>query len=286
MAAAASKHGVDFRYGTDGHTRSSAAAAGRVAVHTADGERIPADVGRAQPRPAGGATASCSGARPRPVRRLRYSPSCFLLLGRVDAPVPQVAHHNIHFGRRGAGVFDEIIDGPADERPVASWSPTPRTPTRRWRPAGAADLLRVVPDPEPRARRSTGPDARPAYREHVLAHPGGARLHRVRRRDRGRGTSSPRPTGRDQGMAAGAPFAAAHTFGQTGPFRPATTCGARTSSSPGRARSPGVGVPMVLISGRLAAERITGPDPTLPLPRLAMTNRSAVPPPGSGQDDR
>ena len=41
----------------------------------------------------------------------------------------------------------------------------------------------------------------------------------------------------------------------------ARTCGARTSCSPGRARSPGVGVPMVLISGRLAAERILGPDP-------------------------
>jgi len=30
----------------------------------------------------------------------------------------------------------------------------------------------------------------------------------------------------------------------------------------GSGTTPGVGVPMVLISGRLAAERITGPDPT------------------------
>jgi phytoene desaturase len=29
----------------------------------------------------------------------------------------------------------------------------------------------------------------------------------------------------------------------------------------GSGTRPGVGVPMVLISGRLAAERITGPDP-------------------------
>jgi phytoene desaturase len=62
-----------------------------------------------------------------------------------------------------------------------------------------------------------------------------------------------------QGLERGAPFAAAHTFPQTGPFRPPTLdrrvdnlvfCGSNTQ--------PGVGVPMVLISGRLAAERITG----------------------------
>jgi len=29
----------------------------------------------------------------------------------------------------------------------------------------------------------------------------------------------------------------------------------------GSSTTPGVGVPMVLISGRLAAERLTGPDP-------------------------
>jgi phytoene desaturase len=62
------------------------------------------------------------------------------------------------------------------------------------------------------------------------------------------------------GLERGAPFAAAHNFAQTGPFRPATLdrhidnlvfCGSNTQ--------PGVGVPMVLASGRLAAERITGP---------------------------
>jgi len=61
------------------------------------------------------------------------------------------------------------------------------------------------------------------------------------------------------GLAAGAPFAASHRFRQTGPFRTATLdrrienlvfCGSNTQ--------PGVGVPMVIVSGRLAADRITG----------------------------
>jgi len=63
----------------------------------------------------------------------------------------------------------------------------------------------------------------------------------------------------DQGLAGGTPFSAAHTFTQTGPFRPQTRapgidnllfCGANTQ--------PGVGVPMVLVSGALAAQRVTG----------------------------
>jgi len=59
------------------------------------------------------------------------------------------------------------------------------------------------------------------------------------------------------GLAGGTPFAAAHVFGQTGPLRAATLdshienllwCGANVQ--------PGVGVPMALISGRLAASRL------------------------------
>jgi phytoene desaturase len=60
-----------------------------------------------------------------------------------------------------------------------------------------------------------------------------------------------------QGMAAGTPFALAHTFGQTGPFRPSNV----ERHLPGMLFAgsgtvPGVGVPMVLISGKLAASRV------------------------------
>jgi phytoene desaturase len=65
------------------------------------------------------------------------------------------------------------------------------------------------------------------------------------------------------GMPAGTPFSAAHTFSQTGPFR----AGNRHPSLEnvvyaGCATRPGVGVPMVVISGKLAAERITGSPST------------------------
>ena len=62
----------------------------------------------------------------------------------------------------------------------------------------------------------------------------------------------------DQGMAAGTPFAAAHTFRQTGPFRPRNVHPRLENVVfVGSGTQPGVGVPMVLISGKLAAARIT-----------------------------
>ncbi|MHB1739584.1 MAG: FAD-dependent oxidoreductase, partial [Actinomycetes bacterium] len=64
-----------------------------------------------------------------------------------------------------------------------------------------------------------------------------------------------------QGMMAGTPFAAAHSFAQTGPFRPGNLWGENVVLT-GSGTQPGIGVPMVLVSGRLAAERILGPDRT------------------------
>jgi phytoene desaturase len=56
---------------------------------------------------------------------------------------------------------------------------------------------------------------------------------------------------------AGGSFGAAHGFFQVGPFRPANY--SRKIDGPyyaGASTTPGRGLPMVLLSGRLAAERV------------------------------
>ena len=59
------------------------------------------------------------------------------------------------------------------------------------------------------------------------------------------------------GLSAGTPFSLDHRFSQTGWLRPANASATVPGpSSPGMGTVPGVGVPMVLISGRLAAERV------------------------------
>lgn len=63
----------------------------------------------------------------------------------------------------------------------------------------------------------------------------------------------------EKGMPAGSPFSAAHVFRQTGPFRRRNLVrGVDNVVLSGSGTTPGVGVPTVLISGRLAAERIVG----------------------------
>ncbi|MCJ0904199.1 phytoene desaturase family protein [Rhodococcus sp. ARC_M6] len=63
----------------------------------------------------------------------------------------------------------------------------------------------------------------------------------------------------EKGMLGGSPFSSAHVFRQTGPFRRKNLVpGLVNVVLAGSGTTPGVGVPTVLISGRLAAERITG----------------------------
>jgi len=58
-------------------------------------------------------------------------------------------------------------------------------------------------------------------------------------------------------MEKGTPFALAHTFFQTGPFRPANAPRAIPGLVfTGSGTVPGVGIPMVLVSGKLAADRV------------------------------
>lgn len=60
-----------------------------------------------------------------------------------------------------------------------------------------------------------------------------------------------------QGMERGTPFALSHKFRQTGPFRPGNLeKRARGLVFTGSSTLPGVGVPMVLVSGMLAAQRV------------------------------
>jgi phytoene desaturase len=60
-----------------------------------------------------------------------------------------------------------------------------------------------------------------------------------------------------QGLHLGTPFALAHTFLQSGPFRPSNV-DRRVPGLvfAGSGTQPGVGIPMVLVSGKLAAQRV------------------------------
>jgi phytoene desaturase len=171
----------------------------------------------------------------------------------------RIAHHNLHFGRAWRRTFDEVI---RHGRLMSDPSLLVCNPTRSdpaLAPAGRQTYYVLAPVPN---LATTTLDWRAGladrYAGELVARmeacgyrgfTGGIEVLRV---------VTPADWA-EAGMAAGTPFAAAHTLWQTGPFRPRNRC--RHPSGVvfvGSGTQPGVGVPMVLISGKLAAQRITG----------------------------
>ncbi len=254
LAGAAEKHGVQFRWDTT-VTRVETSAGRATAVVTAAGERIPADVVVLNPDLP---VAYRDLLPPRRSRRLQYSPSCVVLHIGSRQAYSKIAHHNIHFGAAWKNTFREVIrDGSVMSDPsLLVTNPTHTDPAAA--PAGRQTYYVLAPTPNlDRAPLDWRGDFGKRYADElvgVLEQRGyvgfgdGIEVSRV---------ITPADWA-DQGMAAGTPFAAAHTFRQTGPFRPGNLHPSLANVVfTGSGTQPGVGVPMVLISGKLAAARVT-----------------------------
>ena len=192
---------------------------------------------------------------PRRVARGRYSPSAVVWhLGVRGRPGPQIAHHSIHFGAQWDEAFAALIDRgelmPDPSRLVTVPSVTDPTAA----PEGCTAMYVLEPVPHTGARIDWAKEAAP-MRDRLLAFLAAndypvddiAEEHLVTPQD-----------WQEQGLYRGTPFALAHTFSQSGPFRPANI-DRRVPGLvfAGSGTTPGVGIPMVLVSGRLAAERVT-----------------------------
>ena len=257
MAAACEKHGVEFRYDTE--VASVEHSGGRAtAVITKDGERIACDAVVLNPDlPV--AYKDLLGIEPWSIKRLTYSPSCFLLLSGSSAHYDHIAHHNIHFGKSWEGVFKELID---DQRLMSDPALLVTNPTHSdpsLAPDGKHIYYTLFPTPNLDADIDWRTE-KSRYREHVLRTLEARGYEGFEAAIEVEDITTPLDW-QARGMERGAPFASAHSFLQTGPFRPGNLWGENVVFT-GSGTQPGVGVPMVLVSGRLAAERITGPDPS------------------------
>mgnify|MGYP001218852430 FL=1 len=238
-------------------------------VTVAGGERLPADAVIATVPPP--AVADLLG-RPLPRgprwRGVRYSPSAVVVHG--TAPRAMTAgwpghHHTISFGAAWAETFDDLIgkSGRLMRDPSFLITRPAFSDPDRYIAADADSVLVEavsVLAPCPNLHTAdlawesiTDPYVTECLRTlesrgfHGIA--GGLRIARV---------DTPR-TWASAGLPAGTPFGAAHTLTQTGPLRTPN----RWPSLPnlflaGAGTIPGVGIPPVLISGRLAAARVPG----------------------------
>ena len=255
LAAAAEKHGVKFKYSTTAATieKSNGRA---TAVITTDGERIPCDALILNPDlPV--AWKELIGKEPWSIKRLNYSPSCVTMLVGSKKSYDHIAHHNIHFGASWDGVFDELINEKILMTDPSILVTVPSLDDKSLTPPGKESYYVLFPTPNLDADidwKVTGPK----YRDQMIK-----TLEQRGYTDFGDSIEVEHLTTpldwEAQGMERGAPFASAHTFFQTGPFRPRNlAAGFENIVFAGSGTQPGVGVPMVLISGRLAAERILG----------------------------
>jgi phytoene desaturase len=191
---------------------------------------------------------------PRVLRRPRYSPSAVVWhVGVRGRPDPEVAHHNIHFGTEWAAAFDDLLKDGRLMRDPSRLVTIPSLDDATLAPADGSTLYVLEPVPNLADGRVDWERERGRMRDRLLGflaaqgYPSDVVTEEL---------VTPVEWQR-QGMAAGTPFALAHTFTQTGPFRPANV----EPQVPGlifagSGTVPGVGVPMVLVSGRLAADRV------------------------------
>ena len=190
----------------------------------------------------------------------RYSPSCVVLATGVKTSWPEAAHHTMHFGRAWSQVFDDVEAGRLMRDPSFLVS-LPSVTDPGLAPAGSSAAYLLFPTPNlDHTQPLDWATLRGPYREHMLNTVENAGYRGFGEAIDAEVLITPQDWA-DRGLAAGTPFAAAHTFGQTGPFRSPNTLGDNVVFA-GSSTTPGVGVPMVLISGRLAAERLVGRDPS------------------------
>ncbi|GAA2494887.1 phytoene desaturase family protein [Streptomyces thermolineatus] len=282
MADAAAAAGAEFAHGTAVDSLERSPAGRAVAVRTRDGRRIPCDA----------LVLTCDlpevhrllGRAPRRPVPLRYAPSAVVLHAGTRRTWPDLAHHTLSFGAAWRGTFDELTRTGQLMSDPSLLITTPTATDPALAPDGRHLHYVLAPCPNLRTGPRPWTDLAPRFRDGLVA-------ELERRGLDGFGDAVETETlvtpadWAAQGHAAGTPFSAAHTFAQTGPFRPRNLPrGWENVVLAGCGTTPGVGVPTVVVSGKLAAARVTGvhrrpaprpPAPAPPAPPVA----SAVPAP-------
>ncbi|MFD9217576.1 phytoene desaturase family protein [Streptomyces sp. NPDC059544] len=256
MAAAATDAGGTLLYG---RTVTRLERTGdRVTAVVTDRERLPCDAVVLTPDLP--VTYRLLGRSPRRPRALRHSPSAVVLHTGTDRTWPGLAHHTLSFGAAWKSTFRELtrtgrlMTDPSllITRPTAT-DPALAPPGRH-----VHYILAPCPNTDIGPGAADWQDLAPRYRAALLAELDRRGLTGIAAAIEEECLVTPADWAR-QGHAAGTPFSVAHTFSQTGPFRPRNLVnGTENAVIAGCGTTPGVGVPTVLISGKLAAARITG----------------------------
>jgi phytoene desaturase len=204
-------------------------------------------------------------ARPKRADSFRYTSSAFMLYLGVEGACDHLEHHNVVFGSRYRETFQEIFHDRVIPREPAVYVNRPTATDPSLAPVGADALYVLVPVPH-QTEHVDWESAAPRLREQVLdlmetrlSLPG------LRGRIRIEHQVTPDDWASRFNLAKGAAFGLAHDFRQVGALRPSTRDETfRNLYFVGASTQPGTGVPLVMLSAKIVAERIARELPELP----------------------
>jgi len=183
-----------------------------------------------------------------------YAPSAFLLYLGVEGDVEPLAHHTLVLPTDWENHFAHIFDDPSWPDDPAYYVCVPSETDGDVAPDGHSNLFVLVPIAP---GLDDAPQARAAFRDHILADLAANTGVDVRDRIVVEEAFSVSEFAARYNSYDGTALGLAHTLRQTALFRPPH----RSAATPGlyfvgANTTPGIGVPMCLISGELTAEYV------------------------------
>lgn len=196
-----------------------------------------------------------------------YAPGAFLLYLGVEGDVDPLEHHTLVLPTEWDDHFDSIFEDPAWPENPSYYVNVPSMSDDSVAPAGHNTVVILVPIA---AGLHDGPQVRKRVRGQILSdiaqHTGVDLRDRIVVEDIACISEFAEQFHYPRGTALGL----AHTLRQTGPLRPSHRAGMDGLYYTGSDTTPGIGVPMAIISGEHTAEairvdRVEGGQPILPV---------------------
>lgn len=189
--------------------------------------------------------------------KLKYTSSAFMLYLGVDRKYDALQHHNVVFGKKYRDTFKEIFEDKILPTDPSFYVNRPSRTDPTLAPAGCDALYVLVPVPHQTKDIDWAKEGRP-FRDRII----GLMEQRLGLKDlakhiRVEHWMTPDNWQQQFNLQHGAAFGLSHGFDQVGALRPSTRDAKfKNLYFVGASTQPGTGVPLVMISGQIVAQRI------------------------------